>query len=159
MKSRRIYPTQKRLQEIFTYCPSGQLVRRSTGRRGGCLGTTGYWQTIIDGKLYYEHVAIYIFHHEHRPNIIDHIDRNKLNNQIRNLRKATLALNSFNRKSQKSLLGVRGVQLDQTTNRRKPYRAYLNYENKNYYLGRYITLQEAKEARKNAEQKIVWAAL
>jgi len=154
MQRRRKYPTQKRLHELFTYHPSGWLVRRSTGRRAGCLATSGYWQTKIDGKLFYEHVLIFKYHKGYRPAVIDHINRDKIDNRIENLRKSSLSLNSMNTPTRKSSLGLRGIQPIKENNRKQKYRAYITFQRVNYSLGRFMTLKEAIKARRKAERDL-----
>lgn len=47
--------------------------------------------------------------------------------------------------------GVRGVSF-----KKGRYEAYIKFAGKNHYLGRYVTIEEAKEARRIAEEKF-WA--
>jgi hypothetical protein len=56
------------------------------------------------------HRLVYLLHHGYNPESIDHIDGNKLNNAIENLREATNAENMQNTWTQKnSTTGVKGV--------------------------------------------------
>jgi len=153
MKSRRKYPTQKRLQELFTYCPSGQLVRRSTGKYVGSEGNP-YSRVCIDYDVYYAHILIFIYHHGYRPPFTDHKDRDIKNNCIGNLRPANAGLNSWNRKCRHNKTGQRGVGFKKDSNRKKPYEAYIHKEGIKYYLGYFSCVEAAIIARKKAEVRL-----
>lgn len=71
--------------------------------------------------------------------IIDHIDRNKTNNNLENLRWINLSGNCRNRNTQKNK--VRGVR--QTPSGK--YRAEIKINNKKIHIGTYKTEQEAYE--------------
>ena len=81
--------------------------------------------------------------------IIDHIDRDKLNNQRSNLRIVTNHENSMNqskRKNNKS--GIIGVCW---WNRDQNWLAQIKYNYKRYFLGYYDKFEDAVKARLNAE--------
>ena len=80
--------------------------------------------------------------------VIDHIDRNPLNNTLENLRFVSKQLNSFNSKNQKNISGYRGVR-----KRGASWAAKSVVAGKDINLGSFITLEEAIEARKAAELK------
>jgi hypothetical protein len=84
--------------------------------------------------------------------LVDHINRNRLDNRRANLRLMPLndqshsLLNRFMDKKNKT--GVRGV-VRLKAGKRKPERfvAYLSVKNKTKYLGTFSTLSEAEDAR------------
>lgn len=81
--------------------------------------------------------------------VIDHIDRNKLNNQRNNLRFLTPTGNAVNtglRKNNKS--GITGV-----SKYRNKWHASIMVQGKNIHLGYYDRIEDAKEARIRAEEK------
>ena len=59
---------------------------------------TGYWSVGLCGRPYVLHRVIYMYHHGDIDDglVIDHIDRNKDNNKIGNLRCVTTQVNNFN---------------------------------------------------------------
>lgn len=87
---------------------------------------------------------------KHKPGfIIDHIDRNPLNNKKSNLRYASFQQNTWNRRTQqKTLTNNTGV----TKNYGK-FVAKIGYMGKRIHLGSFDTLGEAVVARKAAEQE------
>lgn len=85
----------------------------NVGDPAGTLNNrTNYYDTGFAGKLYRNHRIIYFLHHGFCPDCIDHIDVNTQNNQIDNLRAATLSQNNCNRKINKNnSSGHKGVCL------------------------------------------------
>jgi len=92
--------TQDRLKKLFDYDPEGWLIRRSTGLRVKCSPTKGqrYLRVFVDGKPRSLHRMIYIWHFNEPENNIDHIDGDRSNNRIENLRQVTQQENCLNRK-------------------------------------------------------------
>ena len=80
---------------------------------------------------------------------VDHIDRNKINNDISNLRMVTFSINNRNvgaSKNNKS--GYRGVFFDKVT---KKWKVSIKVGDKRAYIGRYMSKDRAVEARREAE--------
>ncbi len=85
--------------------------------------------------------------------LVDHKDRNTLNNKKNNLRIATLAENNQNTRRQKNnTSGARGVTW---ASHQKKWRAYVKYEGKNHYFGYYDTVEEAANAAKEGRKKLL----
>jgi hypothetical protein len=83
--------------------------------------------------------------------VIDHINRDKLNNCRSNLRIATQQQNSMNRsKTKRNKSGVIGVSWHKGA---KKWQADIMLNNKTKYLGCFDDLEEACEVRKDAEIK------
>ena len=95
-------PSQQQLRERYDYHPDGYLTLRykrgprSEGERVGSLHKHGYYQTHWNKRAIKIHRLIYIWHHGEITGIIDHIDRDKLNNKIENLRDVDKATNCQN---------------------------------------------------------------
>jgi hypothetical protein len=77
------------------------------------------------------------------PNVIDHIDKNILNNKIDNLRNVNLQKNQFNRIDGK---GYRFHKRD------KVWNAHISLNSKQIHLGTFKTEEEAKKAYLNAKK-------
>lgn len=90
--------TQERLKELFDY-QDGALIRRKDGRSAVIkMGVKRYARVSVDGKAQALHRMIYLWHHGNLPKTLDHIDGDRANNKIENLREATQQQNCLNRK-------------------------------------------------------------
>ncbi len=86
--------------------------KMSAGDRAGCLHkSSGYIKVFLFGRLYRAHRVIFYLHHGIWPeHDIDHIDHDKTNNHIDNLRSATGSQNQRNRSRLKNnTSGCNGV--------------------------------------------------
>ncbi len=85
--------------------------RIKVGMKCGSVDGKGSLRLQIYGRTYGAHQIVFAIYNGRWPSAqIDHIDRNKLNNQIENLREATNAENSRNRTNARTLK-YRGVSL------------------------------------------------
>jgi len=117
------------------------------GKRAGCIQQDGYRIINIHSSLYLAHrLAWLLVYGEPIPSELDHIDRNKLNNRIDNLREATRAQNIANAGARKNnTLGIRGVHRWQGK-----YRARIEINRKSISLGMFDTAEEAGMAYREA---------
>lgn len=123
-------------QEILVDEEDWHLVAEHTW----CL-RNGYAATTIDGRGLYMHRMILGLDGS-RP-IVDHKNRNRLDNQKQNLRICTFSQNSANRIADSdSKTGMKGVCPD-----RGRFRAYIMVNGKSRHLGCFETPELAKEFR------------
>nr|DAX35480.1 MAG TPA: endonuclease [Caudoviricetes sp.] len=149
-------PTQALMKKFFFYNPrTGELIcrlpiyQKNIGEVFGHPNTDGYLVGNIGSKSYLVHRLIWLYVYGYLPNQIDHIDHNKANNRITNLRDVSNTENQKNCSvSKNSSTGVNGVSLHKPTGK---YRAYVMVNKKQIHLGLFETLDEAKQARKNAD--------
>ena len=81
--------------------------------------------------------------------VVDHVNGNKQDNRIDNLRLCTNQENTFNAKiSKNNTSGVHGVSFHKKTGK---WRAYINHNRKQIYLGLFSSIEDAKYARVKAE--------
>ena len=79
---------------------------------------------------------------------VDHIDRNKLNNNINNLRFATDSENQFNKsKLKRNTSGYVGVSFDK---QKRKWKSYCSINGKLKHLGLFETAEEANVTRQEA---------
>lgn len=95
----------------------GILIRKigrvnEIGQIAGCVHKgTGYIHIKIKKKAYKAHRLIFLYHHGYMPEFVDHIDGNKKNNRIDNLRAATKEENCRNQKIRSTnTSGYKGVK-------------------------------------------------
>jgi hypothetical protein len=100
----------------------------------------------------HRYVGIHFIENPDNKACVDHIDGNKLNNYEKNLRWATNAENQQNSKiNNKNTSGIKGVYFDKFRNK---WCARISLNNKNLYIGRYKTIEEAAIARKNKAKEL-----
>lgn len=154
--------TQERVKELFDYREDGVLVRRVTvcycarfGDLAGSLHCDGYLQVTIDGLSSLAHRIIWLWHKGYLPEHgLDHIDRNKLNNRIENLREVGHQCNMRNTGNGKNnSSGVKGVCWDKTNGK---WLVQITINRKTIKLGCFSDFTEAVAHRLAAEQAENW---
>ena len=139
MAKTRNDPPEFDVREVFDYA-DGSLFWKQPGRGrkiGAAVGSlmlNGYITLNVKGRYFLVHRLIYLFHTNKWPELIDHIDCNKSNNRIENLREANKSENGLNtkelRKNNKS--GFKGVYWSVSVNK---WIAQYTSNRKTTYLG------------------------
>lgn len=129
--------------KYFTY-DSGLLISRRTNDVAGYIRDDNYIVVNFQGRNYLSHRIIWELFNGKVPDgyIVDHIDGNPGNNDIQNLRLATVSENVSNSIGRGSL--PKGV-----TYTKGKYQAQISFKGTNIYLGRYSTPDEAEEVYKS----------
>lgn len=113
-------------------------------------GNCGYKTGKIMGKGFLSHrVAWAIYYGEWPENVIDHINGDRSDNRISNLRSVEVKDNARNRRPRK----IRPYDLPPGVSMRPNgrYRAQINFNYKNYHLGYFSTQKEAVDAYEAAK--------
>jgi hypothetical protein len=143
-------PEQMTLKTIFEN-KDGVLYWRKNGKKAGTPHHTGYIQISIDGKLHNAHRLVFMLHHGWAPEIIDHVDGDRSNNKIENLRPATWRQNLQNMKlrpTNKS--GCKNVSWSAA---RKKWIVQLSIDGRQTNLGRFDDLEFADLVATEARNK------
>ena len=137
---------------IFTWIQSPSK-RPFVGEIAGWVETTGYIRICIQGYGQIgAHRLAWFMHYGCWPkNKIDHLNLDKQDNRIENLREASDEQNSRNFKSRVGMSGHRGVTV-KSGNATRPYRAAVYKKRKPLKVAYFATLEEAVETRRR------WAA-
>lgn len=148
------------VKSLFNYNPkTGIFTRKTTmggkraGSRAGRFMKDGYRTIRIYRKMYYEHrLAWALVYGDNLDMDIDHIDGDKANNKICNLRLATPSQNLTNSGVRKdSLTGRKGVIYAKSTGK---YQARFTFNKKHYHLGSFDCKEKAHRAYIEAVKEI-----
>src|SRR5687768_11945871 len=145
------------LHENFVYDPkTGVFLWKKGGRSGRPAfqqNNNGYLRGQIAGCALPAHRAAWLMHHGEWPDRdLDHIDGNRQNNAIANLRVVDFVDNQRNRKTPvTNNTGVMGVAWRAE---RQSWRAQIGIDGRNIYLGHFESKALAIVARKAAEKAL-----
>ncbi len=112
----------------------------------GYISQDGYRRVTIDLKTHYIHRIVYEMHFGVIPEslFIDHIDGDRLNNSINNLRVVSARQNQYNKSKQRSTTSsYKGVWFDKNRNK---WKASFRFPDKRVYLGQFESEIDAAEA-------------
>ena len=169
-KTKRL-PDSQTLKELFDYWPeTGELVWRShpfgdhgpthsaNSLKNRIIGSLAGWNTregyrvlMINNTSYMAHRIIWKMVYDEEPKIIDHINGDRQDNRIANLRSVSIAENCRNFKTtSRNTSGVVGVAWAKD---KKKWVAQMEMNQKCFKLGCFDDFFEAVCARKSAESK------
>jgi len=160
----QIMITQSELKELLDYNPETGIFVWKThlkqsnkyeGDSAGCLSGGGYIAIQIKGVRHYGHRLAWLYVYGKFPDKeLDHINRDKADNRISNLREVTRSENMQNvglRKDNTS--GESNISYRKDRNK---YRAFVTENNKYKSLGHFETIEEAKTALDNYNSEEYW---
>jgi len=151
--------TQEYLKKILYYDPEtglfNRLIKITNAAKLGPTGyidkSTGYWRISILGKEYYGHILAWFYMTGEWIAEIDHKNTIKSDNKWENLREATHSQNLMNRPTQSNnTSGYKGINWSKEKNK---WRARIKVNNKEKFIGYFMCLGKAFQARKEAEHK------
>lgn len=136
---------------LFTWIKGRQRV--ASGSAAGCITGNGYCSITIFGRRYYAHRVAWLWFYGRWPNgQIDHIDGNRSNNSIKNLRECSQKENAQNRIGVNKTSSHIGVSWDDEN---KKWRAQIRVDGiGKKYLGLFDDEVDAANAYINAKAKL-----
>lgn len=142
--------TQEQVQSELNYNPETGIFTRKTkslkyniGDVVGC-NCNGYTYICCNKKNRYAHRLAWLYVYGYIPKYIDHVNGNKKDNRIANLRETTISQNMHNSKKPKNnTSGIKGVYFHKKSQKWMG-RVYINY--KCIYLGIFQNIDDAKKA-------------
>lgn len=152
--------TQDELKTLVTYNPeTGEFVRiacrfkKSVGVKASSKSNKGYLQMSVKGENYNLHRLAWLYVHGSWPTkYIDHIDGNRENNRIANLREATNSQNQQNIRHAHSnnKSGYLGVTFAPKLGK---WKARIKSKHMPTHIGYYATPEEAHKAYLTAKKE------
>ena len=133
--------------EVFWRMNKGRLAKE------GCLAGNAsdgrYIQIEVCGHRFYAHRIAWLLHYGVWPtDLIDHINGDKKDNRIENLRDVNKSLNAHNSRSvSRGISGVKGVYFN---NRIGRWFSKIRINRESKYLGSFSSAEEAGEAYRTA---------
>ena len=149
--------TQQQAIDAFEY-KEGKLywkyvksIAIKAGDEAGANDGYGYRVVRFNNKLYRVHHIVYLMFNGVLPKRIDHINQNRSDNRIENLRSCSRSENNYNQGiSSRNKSGLKGVSFDK---KNKKWRADIMFNSKRYSLGRFATKEEAYAVACKARDK------
>lgn len=164
-------PAQEYLNSVLDYCPDTGVLTwkhrpeshfksvgifkawntRFAGKSAGSPHGGGYRQVNLDGKVYLAHRVIWtMVHGDFGDNDIDHINGNRSDNRLENIRSVSRTVNLRNSaNSRKGEIAVCGVSRHNATGK---YRAYVGIDGKQVHLGFFDNVEDAIAVRAEANK-------
>ena len=152
--------TAEKLRELLHYDPAtgiftwkiGSANQVKAGDAAGCPTGNGYLQIRLQSRLYKAHRLAWLYVYGEWPeDQLDHINRNRSDNRISNLRDVTQKQNHQNRsKSSNNTSGHTGVVWHK---QRSKWQAKIMHNKKDISLGLFTNIEEAIASRKAGELK------
>jgi len=158
--SRRDKPlTQERLKQLFDYNPAtGEFFWKAPtkrhhpgGRAGGIDNSYGYWKITVDGRKYKAHRLAWLHTYGHFPKEeLDHINRDRADNRIANLREASPRQGRANCKARRdSHSGLKGAH-----RHGQHWQSVIKQGEIRIHLGSFGTAEAAHKAYCNAAREL-----
>ena len=152
--------TQERLKQVVSFEPTTGIFirilkakRAVVGKELGYKKSNGYIALSIDGQKYFAHRIAWLYVYGEFPkHDIDHIDGDRTNNKIKNLRDVSRTENLQNLKIAKShnkSTGVLGAYLHNCGK----FMSRIKVNKKDVYLGLFDTVEQAQQAYLTAKQQ------
>lgn len=159
--AKKSLPSTDALRQLLRYEPeTGKLYWRSrdnpqwsaryAGREAFTANCNGYKRGKINNQFFFAHRVVWAMMFGDCTNQIDHINGDRADNRIENLRSVTNAENAKNKRHIQNASGVTGVRVERRTGR---WRAEIKVSGRLIFLGTFVKKSEAVTARKNAECK------
>ena len=158
----QIMITQSELKELVNYDKDSGIFtwkkktsnRVKVGSVVGNLHNCGYIEMRVGGTRCLAHRLAFLYEHGYMPNLVDHVNGNKQDNRICNLREATYQRNAYNSKIRSdNKSGVRCVSWNKTSNK---WEVRVKLNGKLNHYGNYSDLDVAKKVAdkiRNLEHK------
>lgn len=131
------------------YWKNPKAKRAKKGAVAGYICKDGYRQIVFNGKRIPAHKIIWAMAYGSMPDMLDHINGDRTDNRLENLRPVTKRENNMNKKIRSdNTTGITGVRWHE---QRQKWNARIALDGKERSLGMYEKMEDAKMARLKAE--------
>ena len=156
-------PSADRLRSLFEYLPTGDLLflpregnAQFNAKHAGRVvaantSIKGYRKLNVDGRFVFAHRVIWKMHHGDEPHQIDHVNGDRSDNRIDNLRAAVGGENNRASRRNSSVTGFKGVI---RASRSSKFEARIKLNGRQRHLGTYQTELEAAKAYDEAAARL-----
>jgi hypothetical protein len=148
-KGTKNIPDRKFLNDRFYY-EEGSLYFRSSKLRVGAVSKEGYLRFSMAGRIFGIHQLVWIYHYDYLPKMLDHINGDKLDNRIENLRECTAMENAWNTPPKNS----RGFPKGVCAGKHGGFQVKISCEGICKSYGTYQTLKEAKNVSEQVYKEL-----
>jgi hypothetical protein len=155
--------TQDQVKSLFHYDADNGILKWRVnngvnvlaGDIAGCKNHHGYTVIRFKKKSYQAHRLAWLYVYGNVPTQqIDHINRDRSDNRLINLRLATPSLNNQNKQIQRNnTSGCKGVSYHK---KNKKWVSHIGINNKKNRIGQYENISDAIQARRIAEIILRW---
>jgi len=155
--------TQDQVKSLFHYDSDNGILKWRVNNGGkvlagnlaGCKNHYGYIVINFKKKSYQAHRLAWLYVHGYLPlQQIDHINRDRSDNRLINLRLATHSLNNQNKEIQRNnTSGCKGLSYQK---KNKKWVSHIGINNKKNRIGQYENIADAIYARQIAEIILRW---
>jgi hypothetical protein len=148
------------IQDVFSYETDTGILRwkisgiggSKLGGVAGCVWGDGYRYIRYKKSLLLAHRVAFAVHYGRWPNQVDHINLNRSDNRLCNIREATNAQNNRNKSVQSNnTSGFKGVTFNRATNK---FQAKITLDGKTRSLGYFSTAEDASAKYNIAAKEI-----
>ena len=145
-----LFEYDKETGDLFWKVSKGS--RGMIGERAGTETEYGYIRISINKKTYRAHRLVFLMHKGYLPKSLDHINGDRKDNRIENLRPVSKAQNAQNAKlSSKNKSGYKGVFWCSSM---KKWQVQIGSNGEKIYLGCFENLEEAAEVVRAAREEL-----
>ena len=148
---------QEKVREFFDYKDGCLYVKKRycdkmpVGSKVGTKNKDGYLQVTIMKQKHYIHRLVFLYHHGFLPESVDHVNNDKLDNKIQNLREATLGENNHNiGMNKRNTSGSKGVSWHK---KNKKWVVTVRNNKKSMYFGSFEDIELAELVAIEARNK------
>ena len=146
----KAYPPLETIKSILDYDPDTGIFRWKVapnkrikkGQIASNKSCNGYIRISYQNQMYLAHRLAWFIYYGYLPKQLDHINRNKSDNRIYNLRKCNGSQNNINSLPYKNRK-YKGIYFEKRCGK---YQAQIQHNYKRYFLGRFDTPEAAARA-------------